>query len=152
MLPAQQADYLFASEQIRLRVLDQIPDQLDAGQVLPIENLEQAMSAGGNLSPLVFILWEGDQFEAPNTQAAWATAQTMLQVWTVLLQVRNVSQVDLAARNVDASRLLSRLHVALSGWTPTGAMRPLQRVQGRAAQYRAGVALYPISFSLPLAL
>ena len=76
----------------------------------------------------------------------------MRQIWTAIVVVRNSAQHDGNARNVEAGPLLAQVHSALAGWVPPGAFRPLQRVQGRRAQYTPNVGLYPLTFELALTL
>lgn len=145
--PALLADYLFVGPLIQSRIRDTVKS-LQADDVQQIETVEQAVSQGG-MRPLAFVLWEGDRFGgAADLQARQGSAHAMDQMWTVLLHVTAVSQIDLSARNDMAGRLLSEIHMALSGWTPLGCAKPLVREQGRAAIYKTNSALYPLTFSV----
>jgi hypothetical protein len=141
------ADYLFVGPLIQARVRE-VVKSISADDVLQIETMEQAGPKGG-MAPMVFVLWEGDRFGgASYLQARQGSAHAMDQLWTVLLHVATVSQIDLSARNDLAGRLLSEIHIALAGWTPPGCSKPLVREQGRAAIYKTASALYPLTFSV----
>lgn len=144
------ADYLFVAKPILERLRANVPG-IPPTDVVQIEDIGQA--DGGARSPLIYVLWEGDQIPpADDARALQGAAQQVHQLWTALLYVRNASQVDLAARNTSAGRLLSQIHFALAGHRPEGCVRPFARVQGRAAQYRTNSALYPLTFSISIHL
>lgn len=144
------ADYLFVAKPLLERLRANVQG-IPPTDVVQIEDIGQA--DGGARSPLIYVLWEGDQIPAADdARALQGSAQQVHQLWTALLYVRNASQVDLAARNTSAGRLLSQIHSALAGYRPDGCVRPFTRVQGRAAQYRTNSALYPLTFSIPIHL
>lgn len=150
MARAIESDYLFVAQPIIERLHARVQG-IPPTDVVQIEDIGQA--DGGARSPLIYVLWEGDKLPAEDdARALQSAAQQVHQLWTVLLYVRNSSQVDLAARNTSAGRLLSQIHFALAGYRPDGCVRPFARVQGRAAQYRTNSALYPLTFSIPIHL
>lgn len=150
MARAIESDYLFVAQPVIERLRARVQG-IPPTDVVQIEDIGQA--DGGARSPLIYVLWEGDKLPAEDdTRALQSAAQQVHQLWTVLLYVRNSSQVDLAARNTGAGRLLSQIHFALAGYRPDGCVRPFARVQGRAAQYRTNSALYPLTFSIPIHL
>ena len=146
------SDYLFVGAAIRARLAAQVPALAADGAVQDIEHLEQAVQRAVS-DATVFVAWDGDNIEAGEQgRAAGGRSQAMRQVWTAIVVVRNSAQHDGNARNVEAGPLLAQVHTALAGWMPPGAFRPLQRVQGRRAQYTANVGLYPLAFEVGLTL
>ena len=141
-------DYLFLGPLIteRLRAVVTGLDQVDG-----IEELAQASEAKV-IGSRAFVLWDGESFAGEPGRAGGGARQIVTHTWTVLLAVRNASQVDPAARNTSAGPHLSAIHKALAGWTPDGVFRPFIRVNGRKPNYRANVALYPLTFSIDLTL
>jgi hypothetical protein len=136
------ADYLFIGSRIEARLKSEVSGLAVRG----IELLAQATEA--NVRTLdAFVLYEQDLF----TDAAGRGASQLVdQVWTVLLAMRNASQVDPAARNHQAGPYLSSIHKALSGWAPEGTTRAFKRINGRKATYGGNTALYPLTFSITL--
>lgn len=150
MARAIESDYLFVAQPILARLRERVQG-IPPGDVIQIEEIGQA--DGGARSPLIYVLWEGDKLPAEDdAKALQSSVQQVHQLWSALLYVRNASQVDLAARNTSAGRLLSQIHFALAGFRPEGCVRPFSRAQGRAAQYRTNSALYPLTFSVPIHL
>lgn len=148
--PEFDANYLFIGEKIVQRLRDQVV-QIPPSDVIQIEQMAQSSTNGGARSPVAFVLWEGDQIHpADSTVAQWHAAQGMHQLWSVLLYIRNASQIDPDARNTDAGLLMGQIHRALAGWCPPGGTRPMRRVQGRPAQYKNNSSIYPLTFSVAL--
>jgi hypothetical protein len=139
------SDHLFAGEQIRQRLRDKLP----AG--LPVDGIEQLAQAGAeDLRPrAVYVMWDGERFSGVAPRAGMVE---VVQTWLVLLHVRHASAHDKDARNGVAGPLLSQVHQALAGFTPTGAFRALERASGRRPSYTAQSALYPLAFELTLGL
>jgi hypothetical protein len=140
-------DYLHVAGPVLARLRERL-SEVHPSSIVQIEQIGQA--DGGAISPFVYLLWEGDQVKDSDETAAKASStQVVGQLWTVLLYVRNASQVDASARNTQAGPLLSQINLALSGFLPAGCLRPFRRVQGRPAQYRTNSALYPLTFLIP---
>ncbi|MBX3589082.1 MAG: hypothetical protein KF796_20825 [Ramlibacter sp.] len=138
------ADYLFLQELIEARVRGQLGQDVP---VMPVDEMAQVTEA--NLSrDTVFVLWDGERFP---DDAGGGSSTMVTQRYTLLLAKKNARQAK-GARNESAGPLLARLHKALAGWTPEGAMRPFRRANGRQPNYRASVALYPLTFSINLTL
>ena len=139
------SDHLFAGEQIRLRLREQMPADL------PIEGIEQLAQAGaGDLRQrVIYVMWDGERISG--VAARGATAE-VVQTWLVLLHMSHVRQIDKDARNSKAGPLLSQLHKALAGFTPDGAFKALERVNAGRPSYTAQSALYPLAFELTLGL
>lgn len=151
-LPALQADYLFVGQAIVARIQSAVP-QIAPTDVMLIEQISQAGAQQGPRGPLVWVLWEGEQFaQGEGRQAMDGGAQQSTQLWTVILHVRNASQVQDDARNATAGPLLSALHRALAGWRPDGVVRGLHRAPGRRPDYQPNSALYPLTFGISLHL
>jgi hypothetical protein len=139
-------NYLFVGDRIETRLAGLVTGVA----IHSIEQLSQASEANVRDKDL-FVLWERDLFpQGEGARAGAGSSQRVDQVWTVLLAVRHVGQTTKDARNQVAGPLLSAIHKALSGWTPEGAMRPLQRTNGRQASYGGNVGLYPLTFSINL--
>jgi hypothetical protein len=139
-------DYLFLREVIKTRLADQLPSL----EIEGIEEFSQATEASVATSKL-FIIWDGDVF--PQSESARAgSSQAFTQVWSLLYAVRNAAQHELDATDKSAGPVLSQLHKAVAGWTPTGAFRPFRRTSGRKPNYRANVGIYPLTFSIDLNL
>jgi len=155
-LPALQADYLFLGPLIVERLRDQLAVQglpIAPQDIVRVEDLAQAPGAAGVGGALIFVLWDGEAFvQGDRGQASTSPAQQVSQTWTVVARVRNASQVIDDPHNAVAGRLLSAIHAALAGWVAPGAVRPLQRSQGRRPDYQANDGLYPLSFSVSLHL
>lgn len=150
--PALLLDYLFAGAVIEARLRDQVTELAAEGAVQGVEAFSQALERSIS-APTAFVLWEGDLFPTgESSSAAGGKSQIVTQQWSVLLAVRNASQVVRAARNASAGPLLSAIHKALAGWTPEGAYRPMRRISGRRASFSPNVGLYPLAFGLPLTL
>lgn len=141
-------DYLFLQPLIVARLSAEVAD-LD--QVDGIEELATATEAKV-IGTRAFVLWDGETFAGDSGRAGGGSRQIVTQTWSVLLAVRNASQVDPAARNASGGVHLSNIHKALAGWTPQGTYRPFVRTNGRKPNYRANVALYPLTFSIDLTL
>jgi hypothetical protein len=140
-------DYLFLGDAIRAMLVQALDGQdID---VVPIESVEQAIELSTR-TMTAFVLWERDSFNGDTANGG--RSQMVSQVWTVLLSVRNASQVDQDGRNKSAGPHLSTIHKALAGWAPVGALRSFKRTNGRQARYTGGTALYPLSFSIDLIL
>lgn len=141
-------DYLFAGSLIQARLREQVAG-LEA--VDGLESLAQASEAHVT-SARAFVIWTGDTFDTGESGRASRASQVVRQAWTVLLAVRNASQVQGDARNASAGPLLSAAHRALAGWSPEGALRPLIRINGPRPNYQASVGLYPLTFALDLVI
>jgi hypothetical protein len=138
------SDHLFAGEQIRQRLQEKMPD-------LPVDGIERMAQAGKEdlRQRAAYVMWDGERFSSVVPSVGTVD---VVQTWLVVLHVRHASALDKDARNGMAGPLLSRLHKALAGWTPEGAFRPLQRVNGGRPSYTAQSALYVLAFELPLGL
>lgn len=144
-------DYLFVGERLLARLREQLADVVHGDDIRPIEDIAQALASPR--PAVVFVLWDGDQFSAADaTEARAGAARQAQQLWSVLLSVRNASQVDDDARARQAGPLLSLIHRSVAGWAPAGCVRPFSRIQGRAAQYSGLSSLYPLTFSIPVHL
>jgi hypothetical protein len=138
-------DYLFLGPLIEQRLRNEVSGLAVRG----IEQLAQATEA--NVRSLdAFVLFEGESFAEGDAGRASSSSQLVTQKWTVLLAVRNASQVDANGRNNAAGPYLSSMHKALSGWTPPDAFRAMRRSNGRQASYGGNTALYPLTFSITL--
>lgn len=145
-------DYLFAGELIKARLASQVSELASADAVDGVEQLAQAVARNIN-APRAFVMYEGDVFNTSDAgRAGGGASQIVQQQWSVILAVRNAAQHEGDARNASAGPLLSRVHKALAGWAPPGAVRPFVRVQGRRPNYSANVGLYPLTFGLSLNL
>jgi hypothetical protein len=149
--PALQADYLFVGPLIVDRLRATVP-QIAPTDVMRIEELAQAGTGQAARGPLAYVLWDGEQFPQAQGQAMQGAAQQAVQLWTVVVQVRNASQVQDDARNTSAGPLLSAVHLALAGWKPEGAVHALHRVPGHKPNYQPNSGLYPLTFGIALHL
>jgi hypothetical protein len=148
---ALQADYLFVGAAIRARLAEKVPELAVDGSVVEIEGLE-AMAASIN-APTVFVAWDADLFEDADTARAAGGRNTLMrQVWNVIVVARNAAQGAGAYRDNTVGALLAKVQAALAGFEPTGAFKPLLRVQGRRAQYSANTGVYPLAFQIQLSL
>lgn len=148
--PALANDYLFVGALIVARIREAVP-AIASQDVMAIEDLA-ALGGDSTRSPVAFVLWENDRFP-PAEEARGGRSQAVHQAWTVVLSVRNASQVQADARNQMAGPLLSALHGALAGWVPPGCARPLVRAQGgKRPDYRINSGLYPLTFEILLNL
>lgn len=138
-------DYLFMGALIEQRLRDEVSGLSVHG----IEQLAQATEANTR-SLDAFVLFEGEAFAEADAGRASASSQMVTQKWTVLLAVRNASQVDANGRNSTAGPYLYRIHRALSGWMPPDTHRAMCRTNGRQASYGGNTALYPLTFSITL--
>ncbi len=141
-LPALHADYLFAAPLIKARLEEQVPDT----PVEVCETVEQLLAADRR-ECVVMVMWAGERFGA-----GVATHQQVSQRWLVILALNNVGLLP-DARQVRAGPMLSRLHRALAGWKPEGAVRSFERAQAdMRPDIRPQKALYPLGFELSLNL
>lgn len=142
--PAMLADYLFLQALIEARLAQVL------GDALPVHGVEQlAQVTEANLvRDTLFVLWDGERF---NDEAGAGTSTMVTHRYTVFLAKKNARQAK-DARNESAGPVLSQIHKALAGWSPEGAMRPFKRANGRQPNYRASVALYPLTFAINLTL
>lgn len=139
------ADYLFIGPLIEARLAASLPELTVSG----IEQLAQATER--NVRSLdAFVLWDGESFGANERERASRDSVMVDHLWTVLLAIRNASQVNADARNRQAGQVLSGIHRSLHGWTPDGLHRPLLRANGRKPSYGNSTALYPLTFSITL--
>ncbi len=144
-------DYLFVGPQIVQRLREQMAGLVPASDVLHIEQLGQAAANMGTRSPVVFVLWDGEGMGSGQRELNTGVARIMHQVWTVILYVRNASQVALDSRNLAAGPLMSAIHLALAGWRPEGSVHPFHRTSpGKKPQYPDNGGMYPLSFSIDL--
>jgi hypothetical protein len=144
-LAAFEGDYLFMGALIEQRLAEQVPELGIKG----IEQLSQATEE--NVRSLdAFVLWESDAFREDAGGQASRSSQMVTQTWTVLLAVRNASQVDKDGRNKAAGQWMAKIHRALHRWAPEGVSRPMTRTNGRKASYGGNTALLPLTFSITL--
>jgi hypothetical protein len=143
--PSLETDYLFLAE----RLEQQLKNEVNGLVVRGIEQLAQATDATVRHLE-AFVLWEGESFPEAEASNASRASLMVTQTWTVLLAVRNASQVDPNARNSSAGPFLSSIHKAVHRWVPDGCHRPFKRVNGRNASYGNNTALYPLTFSITL--
>ena len=147
-LPALAADYLFVGPLMLARLLEQVPE-------LPaelVESPEQVLRA--DQRPAVAkLMWAGDRFDTTESgRAGGGASQLVHQRWLLVLGLNNPA-VDPAGRNTAAGPLLSRLHRAMSGWSPAGANRPVRRAQAALAPtFTTTQAIYPLGFEITLTL
>lgn len=148
-------DYLFCGPALvnRLREMLSAADAplVPAEDVLHIEQLSQAIANMGTRSPVVFVLWDGEGMGSGRQESQYGAARIMHQYWTVMLYVRSASQVIPDARHITAGPLMSRIHMAIAGWKPSGAVQPFHRASpGKRPQYMTNGAMYPLTFSIDL--
>jgi hypothetical protein len=143
-LPAFVADYLFIGPLVEARLRQELGDQID---VRSVDELPQVVE--GNLTrDTVFVVWMGERVV---DEAGRGASTQIEQRWVVLVAIKSSSQQD-AARTNKAGALLSQSHKAVCGWTPEGAGRAFTRASGIAPRYLPGKGLYPLTFSISLAL
>lgn len=143
-LPALLADYLFVGPLLETRLRQQLGDQVE---VRSIDELPQIVE-GNLVRDTVFVVWMGERIL---DEAGRGTSTQIEQRWVVLVAIKSSSQQD-AARTTRAGGLLSQSHKAICGWTPEGAGRAFTRASGIAPRYLPGKGLYPLTFSISLAL
>lgn len=137
-------DYLFVQDLIKARLSSEL------GKELPVHGIEElAQVTEANITrDTLFVLWDGERVA---DTAGNATRTMLTHRYTVFLAVKNARQTK-DARNESAGPMLSRVHKALAGWAPVAGARPLVRTNGRQPNYRASVALYPLTFAITLTL
>lgn len=144
------ADYLFLGPLIEERLRDQLPF---AAPVESIEAMSQAIDAAEMRELVVYVMWGGDRFNTTERgRAGGGASQQLFQRWITWIRVANESQADRAARNRAAGPVLSAVHKALAGWTPSGALSQFVRTQGPAPDYRPASGLYPLAFEINMVL
>jgi len=124
------------------------------GAELPIEGIEELAQVGetDQRPKVVYVMWAGDAFDDSDAGRAQRGASQMVrQRWMVALRIRNVSQVDKAARHKEAGSLLSQIHKAIAGWSPEGVSRAFVRSGNLAPNYTK-TSLYPLGFAIQLTL
>lgn len=148
--PALLLDYLFVGPLIEARLGAEITDV----RWQFVEHPEQIKEPAAGGAPSGFIYWFGEKVdESPDGRAGSGASQLSTFSWAVVLMVRSASQVKADARVAIAGPVLSRIHRALSGWTPEGALRPLRRTNGPRPSFEpGGTSLFPQTFSVTLAL
>lgn len=147
-LPALEADYLFLGPLLVQRLKDQVGD-------VPVEQIErpEQVLAADNRSRVLMVMWAGDVVPASEPgRAAGGASQKITQRWLVLLAVQNVGMTA-AARQDGAGPWLSRIHKALAGWKPEGAVHPLTRASSSMApDFTKTKGLFPMGFEIQLNL
>lgn len=142
-------NYLFVGDALKAHLTAHL------GAEVPVEGIDQLSQAGdADKRPVVvYVMWAGDQINTSEQGRAGTSnrgSQMLTQRWAVLLRVLNLARGD--ARNTIAGEWLSRLHFAVHGWVPAGAMRPMHRSQDAAPRYDATSALYMLAFEINLVL
>lgn len=147
-LPAFAEDYLFLGPLIVERLKDQVPDM----PIGLVERAEQVLEADRRAYVLM-VLWAGDRVaEGAGGRAGGGTNQQIVQRWLVSYAVNNVARAA-DSRLQGAGVVLSRVHKALAGWTPSMAGRPLVRANAPLQPvFTESKAVYPLGFEITLNL
>lgn len=145
-------DYLFVGPLIVERLRDRLaPSGLTPDRVQHIEDLATSMANLGTVSPLVYVLWEGEVEAAGPSEMPSGLSRIVRQLWSVVVYVRSASQVQSDARHMTAGPLLSSVHLALAAWRPDGSPHAFHRRPAKVRpQFLASGGLYPIGFSIDL--
>lgn len=135
------ANYLFVQPLIAQRLCDELPG-------VPVRSIDSLASATENdvRDTLIYVLFEGERF---TDESGDGLRNMVRQRYAVMLAVEHKRQNDDAARNAAAGPVLSKIHLALSGYTHEHLhSRTFKRTNGRPPIYTPGVALYPLTFEI----
>lgn len=142
-LAALTEDYFFIAPLLQQRLVDCIPGV----PVEVVERPEQVFQADKRAKVLK-VMWAGDRFSAEGS----ARTTTLYQRWLVLLGIASAAP-GTDARAAEAGPLLSKVHGAVVGWTPAGAVRSFTRANAPLApNFTASNALFPLGFEISLSI
>lgn len=147
-LPAFEADYFFLGPLLQQRlqaVLPGIPVEVceHPSQVLQADKREQVL----------MVMWAGDRvIDNEDGRSSGGRSQALEQRWLVMLARNDVSK-QASTRIAAAGPTLSKVHKALSGWTPEGAARPMKRMNAPLQPtFTESKAVHPLGFGILLNL
>ena len=100
------------------------------------------------LCPAVHVIYQG---YTPTESRADGRAVRIEQTWLAVVAVRNARAVQSgAAARAEAGALAQQVLLALQGWQPADATKPLQLASAPNAGYSAGYQYVPLAFTAEL--
>lgn len=137
-------NWLMVGGLIEARLRDKMPELADVRQIVSLAAIEELTPA----VPAALIMWDGDDITGTSGPGA---AQVVRQRWIVVLAVRSAVMSNTGGGVItEAGPLLSGMIKALSGWAPSGLMRPMVRVSGIKPGFFAGYGFYPLTYTTTL--
>lgn len=104
------------------------------------------MTEGAQLAPGVYLLYDGyDVVEV----APGGDPTRVVVTWITWVSVRNVRAITSGApAREEATPIIDAIYLALAGWKPPGASKPMQLYEAPAPVYTAGHLHIPLGWRL----
>jgi len=139
------ANHLAVEQLIKARLSEKMC-LIDDSKILSARDLE-GVQAKSQINPAIHVLYADDDVNVSD-RAGSGIAQSIKQLWRVVVVVRNVRDTTGESSRNDAGEIIDEVLKALQGWQPSASHSPLKRTKSPfRTTYRDGFAYFPFQFS-----
>lgn len=140
---------LVLEPELMARLTEQLADLVPKVHVFAAADLAGVTEAA-QITPAVHVVYQGHRI---NESRSDGKAARMEQTWLAIVATRNVSNLRSgSAARTDAGLIAMRVCMALMGFKPPAASKPLCLANGPGSGFSAGFQYLPLAFVTELAL